>query len=169
MTVFTQFVILIYLSLKLYDKFSKIDQLKQLRKYVKENSLFLSLIITLTATSGSLFFSEILHYDPCKLCWFQRIFMYPQVFMFLIALIIKDKRVFRYALPLSLIGVLISAYHYTTTTIIGASSDFCPATGASCLIEYVKDFSYITIPLMALTAFSSIVILSYISSSNKFQ
>src|SRR3989344_8830466 len=65
-------------------------------KFIQENTLFFGLLISLTATLGSLFYSEIMHFNPCKLCWFQRIVMYPQVILFAIALWKKDKKIFNY-------------------------------------------------------------------------
>ncbi|KPC98964.1 Disulfide bond formation protein C [Geobacillus sp. BCO2] len=67
---------------------------------------------SLIATLGSLYFSEVLGFIPCDLCWFQRIFMYPQVIILGIAIVRKDAAAARYSFTLSLIGGGISLYHY---------------------------------------------------------
>lgn len=126
-----------------------------------ENALFLTWVISLIATLGSLFFSEILHYEPCKLCWFQRIFMYPLVFITTISLIKKDFKQSLYILILSTIGGSISIYHYLIqkTELFSTNNNFCgriPCSG-----EFINLFGFITIPFLALIAFTLIFILNF--------
>ena len=73
--------------------------------------IFVAFLVSLIATLGSLFFSEIMNFVPCSLCWYQRIFMYPLVFIFLTNLLYPDKSVFKYSFPLVFIGLIISIYH----------------------------------------------------------
>lgn len=82
------------------------------RNTIRENGLHLSWFVALTATLGSLYFSEILHYIPCKLCWYQRILMYPLVIILGIAAVRKERHMYIYALPMSIWGAGISLYHY---------------------------------------------------------
>jgi disulfide bond formation protein DsbB len=110
-------------------------------------------IIACIATCGSLFFSEIAKFDPCKLCWFQRIFMYPQAILFAIAFWKKDKNIFQYSIPLSIIGACIAAYHYSIQ-ISAIPSLFCTAgSPESCVEKPFMMYGYISIPMMSLTAF----------------
>src|SRR5437868_7929611 len=68
--------------------------------------------VALVATAGSLFYSEYAKFIPCRLCWFQRIGMYPLVAILLIAAIRKDVRGGAlYALPLPILGSLVATYH----------------------------------------------------------
>ena len=69
--------------------------------------VFFAFIVSLVATLGSLFFSEVMQFIPCSLCWYQRIFMYPLVFIFLINLLYPDRSVFKYSFPLLIIGLFI--------------------------------------------------------------
>lgn len=123
------------------------------------HALGLMFIIALIATLGSLYFSEIAGWNPCKLCWLQRIFMYPQVVLLSIALWKRDATVARYILGLSLIGAVIAAYHYYIQMydIIAAPDNPatpCDTSGESCVKTPFTHFGYITIPMMALTAFA---------------
>lgn len=132
------------------------------RKFIKflgNNSLILSFIVALVATSGSLFYSEIAAYLPCKLCWVQRIFIYSQVPMLAIAIIKNDKRIADYIIGLSLIGAFFSAYHYYLQR-IPTSLAPCTTIGysTSCSESFVMHFGYISIPVMALTSFCLILI-----------
>ena len=124
-----------------------------LRKELPENSLLFAWLVALIATLGSLYFSEIAGWIPCKFCWFQRIFMYPLSIVLGIAHFRKDLRIRTYVIPLALIGALISAYHYALQRIsILQAYSVCDAT-ADCAVPYTLNFGYITVPFMALTAF----------------
>jgi disulfide bond formation protein DsbB len=126
-----------------------------------KNSLWLGFIVALVAMLGSLFYSNIAGYTPCTLCWFQRIMMYPLVILFGIAAIKKDYTVRRYALPMAIIGALIAAYQYSTQIMLKAAP--CSATGPSCAARYAWTLGYITIPMMALTAFALIITLMIVA------
>jgi disulfide bond formation protein DsbB len=129
--------------------------------FLAKNVLASSFLVALVATAGSLFFSEAAGYEPCELCWFQRIFMYPQVFLFSLAWARKDNKIIDYGIALAGIGGLISLYHnyvYYTAKV----ADFCGlSVGASCAIRYFTQFGYVTIPLMALTAFILLIFLGF--------
>ena len=111
---------------------------------------------SLIATLGSLYFSEILKYTPCTLCWYQRIAMYPIVVLLLISILTKDKNVYKYVLPLSITGTLISLYHNLLYYNIIKDNIIPCATGVSCTTRYVEYFGFITIPLLAFIAFNVI-------------
>lgn len=126
-------------------------------KLVKDNAtaLFtLGFIVSFMATAGSLFYSEIAKYDPCKLCWYQRILMYPQVILFGMALIKKERVIVDYVLGLSLVGFVIGLYHYLLQIDL-VPSVVCDVVGysVSCSQRFEMEYGYITIPMMSLTAF----------------
>lgn len=128
-------------------------------RWIKENALHLSWVVALVATLGSLYFSEILHYLPCKLCWYQRILMYPLVIILAIAAVRKDTKQYLYVLPLSVWGMGISLYHY----LMQKTSWFKEAaTGCGpvpCDVDYINWLGFITIPFLALVAFTLITVL----------
>lgn len=117
--------------------------------------------IALIATLGSLFYSEIAGYNPCTFCWYQRIFMYPQIVLLGLAFWIKDQKIYWYSLGLSIIGFLLAFYHYLLQLGVVQSSS-CSAVGysESCSKVFVLQFGYITIPLMAVTAFAMMILVS---------
>lgn len=119
----------------------------------------LAFIITLAALFGSLFYSDILGYEPCKFCWYQRIFMYPQALILGLALWRKDWDVSFYCLVMSILGGLLAFNHYILQ-ISGTSLIPCSAVGYSvaCSKVFTLKLGYITIPLMAMTAFALITI-----------
>lgn len=143
----------------------------EILNFFAKHALAFSLVVALVATLGSLFYSEIAGYEPCKLCWLQRILMYPQVILLGMAWLKKDQGIVLYNIVLSALGALIAGYHYLLQVGI-APSIGCPAVGYSidCVQRFVMQFGYITISLMALTAFlliiSFMIILKRSSLSN---
>ncbi len=123
--------------------------------------LFISWMVAVIATAGSLFFSEVIGFIPCELCWYQRIFMYPLVIVLGIAIIKKDTNQALYALILSSIGACISLYHYLLQKVPALSTiDSCgiiPCSG-----QYINWLGFITIPFLALISFLFIIIISMI-------
>jgi len=164
LTIAAQIGIAIFLAALLSDQ----GAMQKLLRFVSKNALLLSLIVAFTATLGSLFYSEIAGFVPCKLCWFQRIFMYPQAILFAIALWKNDKHVNTYGIALSGVGAFIAGYHYLLQREIVPSLP-CSAVGysPSCSQVFVLNFDYITIPLMAFTAFLSLLVLQIAIKRNK--
>lgn len=134
--------------------------------FVGRNAILFSFIVALAATLGSLFYSEAAGFEPCKLCWFQRIFMYPQVVLLGLALWKRDYRIAIYSIALSAIGAVIAAYHYLLQIGVAPSVP-CSAVGysVSCSQRFVLQFGYITIPMMAFTAFILILLLQIIQKN----
>ncbi|MCW1927423.1 disulfide formation protein C [Bhargavaea beijingensis] len=125
-----------------------------------ENMLLAVWTVSLVATAGSLYFSEVRGYIPCELCWYQRILMYPMVVIGAVAIFRKDFRVAVYTLALSVIGGLISLYHYGIQK-LPALQDSAPSCGqVSCTGAYINWMGFVTIPFLALTAFIIIAVLS---------
>ena len=154
LTVAGQAIVVLLLALYFFDSKNHIFA------FFSKNAVKFSFIVALIAMLGSLFFSEIAGYEPCKLCWFQRIFMYPQVFLLALALWKKEIIVAsRNSIMLSIIGAVIAGYHYLLQ--IGVAPELpCSATGYSvaCSQRFIMSFGYITIPMMAFTAFLLILV-----------
>ena len=134
--------------------------------FFAKHALSFALAVALIAMLGSLFYSEIAGYEPCKLCWFQRILMYPQAILLGIAWLKEDHGIVLYSIALSSLGALIAGYNYLLQ--IGfVPSIGCSAVGYSinCSQRFVMQFGYVTIPLMALTAF--LLIISFMMVSKR--
>lgn len=115
-------------------------------------------IIALTATVGSLFFSEVMDLPPCVLCWYQRIAMYPLVLIIGGGILMRDGRMKFYALPVCLIGLAIAVYHNLLYYGLIPESITPCAEGISCTSRQIEWLGFVTIPLMALTAFAGIAL-----------
>lgn len=128
-------------------------------KALGDNGFMLAFLTALISTCGSLFYSDVMGYEPCKFCWFQRIFMYPQVLLLGLALWRKEWNLYFYSIILSILGGLLALNHYilqtTNTSILP-----CSAVGysVSCSKLFVMHFGYITIPFMALTGFTLMIL-----------
>lgn len=128
------------------------------KNFFVKYGLLLMFVTSLMATLGSLFFSDIAGWTPCKDCWLQRIVMYPQVVLILVALYRRDTGIAPYILALSLIGLVLSGHHYWEQ-VDAAMTPLdplvpCDATGESCAATKIKfTFGFITIPVMAFSVF----------------
>ncbi len=120
---------------------------------LKRNLVYIAWVQSLVATLGSLFFSEVLHFTPCVLCWYQSICMYPLLIILTVGILRKEKRIYQYVLPLSLIGFCISIYHNLLYYNFLPESIAPCVTGVSCTTRFIELFGFLTIPLLSLTAF----------------
>ncbi|MCL6573077.1 MAG: disulfide bond formation protein B [Bacillus sp. (in: Bacteria)] len=121
-------------------------------------SLLLSWITAIIATLGSLYFSEVMHFIPCTLCWYQRIFMYPLAIILGVAVYRNDQGVYNYVLPLSIIGMLLSGYHTLLQKIPYLQQFEMCKSGVPCSQDYINWLGFITIPLLAFIAFTIITV-----------
>lgn len=132
------------------------------KKFLRENGMHLSWLLALIATLGSLYFSEIMHFIPCKLCWYQRILMYPLVVILGIASVRRDYRLTIYVLPLTIWGACISVYHVLLQS--GVFHESATSCGPiPCDVDYLNWLGFITIPMLAGAAFILITILQYLT------
>ncbi len=127
--------------------------------WVSSHAILLMCIVAVAAMAGSLYFSEIAGWTPCKDCWLQRIFLYPQVPLLIIALWKRDRGIAPYIFALCIIGLYFSGDHYfdqVEAALNPVSADPlkpCDLSGVPCAATEIHfTFGYITIPLMALTA-----------------
>lgn len=117
--------------------------------------LFGAWIIAFASTLGSLFFSDIMDFAPCVLCWYQRVCMFPLVIILARGLFPLDRGVVKYALPLAGVGWLLAAYHNLLHAgWIPADMQPC-AKGVSCTEEYLELFGLLSIPALALISFTT--------------
>ncbi|TMU88263.1 disulfide bond formation protein B [Bacillus sp. BHET2] len=136
-----------------------------------DSLLFLAWASSLIATMGSLYFSEIMKYEPCELCWYQRILMYPMVILLGVAYVRKDFQAALYSTIFSGIGLLISIYHYSIQK-VSILTESAPACGrVPCTGEYINMFGFVTIPFLAFSGFiiifiSSVMVLKALKEDN---
>lgn len=119
---------------------------------------FSAWIVSLVATLGSLYFSEIRGFIPCELCWYQRILMYPLVVILGIGFYKKDRLLPLYVLPFSIVGMAVGLLHY-----LHQKTDFFKQAiqcthGVPCSGQYINWLGFITIPFLSLVAFAIITV-----------
>lgn len=136
-------------------------------KHINTTIIFLCFLIVTVATLGSLFFSEIMHFIPCSMCWYQRIFLYPLVLIFLVNLLYPDDKVFKYAISLIGVGFLISLYHNLLMWDIIPESIVPCVSGVPCSTVYINWFGFITIPFLSLITYSLLLILLILGKINE--
>jgi disulfide bond formation protein DsbB len=128
--------------------------LRALQQALWGYELWAAFVVAAIATGGSLFFSEIAHFVPCELCWFQRICMYPLSIITLLAALAGDHRVTRYLMPLPVVGAGVSVYHLLVENGVVEQAKGCLISApGGCATKWINEFGYMTIPTLALTAF----------------
>ena len=115
--------------------------------------LWAAFVVASIATGGSLFFSEIAHFVPCELCWYQRICMYPLSILTLFAAFRGDYKLARYLLPLPVVGAGLSVYHLLVENGVVAQAQACLVSApGGCATKWINEFGFMTIPALSLTA-----------------
>ncbi|MBQ0137818.1 MAG: disulfide bond formation protein B [Kurthia sp.] len=118
-----------------------------------EFSLLFMWIVSLVALFGSLFFSEIMHYEPCTYCWYQRILMYPLVLIIGIAYLQRNAKIAVTTLVFSIIGTCIALYHYGIQKVPFLQDNAAACGRVPCTGAYINWFGFVTIPFLSLLAF----------------
>jgi disulfide bond formation protein DsbB len=131
---------------------------REVLSWVGPLALVLAATVAAVATLGSLYYSEVANFPPCRLCWYQRICMYPLVPILAIAAARRDRAVRWYALPLAVTGAAISTWHILVERFPSLESGACVPVNP-CSIIWVEKLGYLTIPTMALSGFVAIGLL----------
>lgn len=132
---------------------------------VGDAALWLAFLIAAVATAGSLYYSEVADFIPCRLCWFQRIAMYPLAVILLVAAIRRDWEVWRYAVPIAAIGASVSIYHYLIEWQPDLEvGDACSATGVSCSTIWYRELGFVTLAFSALCGFVAVTVLTAVGA-----
>jgi len=129
-------------------------------------STWLAALVAAVATAGSLWFSEVADYVPCRLCWFQRICMYPLVAVLVVGAWRRDRVVRWYALPMLVAGTTVSAYHSLIEWKPWLDSGSCGA-GPSCTDVWFRRFGFLTLAVMALIGFVTIAVLLFVTPTRR--
>jgi disulfide bond formation protein DsbB len=130
-----------------------------LRTTIRDYGLYMAWLVAIIATAGSLYFSDVRNFIPCTFCWYQRILMYPLVVLFGIASYRGDKGIITYSLPFSVAGIFIAGYHYLDQKIPSFGPPTACSSGIPCNAAYINWAGFITIPFLALTAFTLITVI----------
>ena len=140
------------------------ERIDRVRDALGSTTLALAFVVALLATLGSLYFSEVAGFEPCKLCWYQRIAMYPLTIILAIAMFRRDVDVRWYVIPIATIGAFISVYHYTVEWLPWLDSGVCSAT-TPCSVIWFRQFGFISLPYLALSA--SLLIIALVAIAQR--
>lgn len=128
--------------------------------WLERSSLHIALLAAWIAMLGSLYFSEVAHYIPCTLCWYQRILMYPLTLVLAIGLLRRDENTPLLVLPFSVLGIGVSTYHVLLEKTDWFSGAATCQVGVPCTVLWINWFGFITIPFLALIAFLIITVMA---------
>jgi len=126
--------------------------------FLRRFSLYISWSIALIATFGSLYFSEIKHWEPCTLCWYQRIALFPLVIILGIAAVKNDRLIGRYLFLQIAVGALFSLYQFLQESVPHLSFLAICDPKSSCTSNHFALFSLVPLPLLSFIAFLGILL-----------
>lgn len=126
----------------------------------------LATAVTTTCMLGSLYFSEIVNYKPCRLCWFQRFMMYPLALILIITLIRGTKSIWKFTVPLAVIGGAISAYHWFLERFPNLDAGVCDVK-VPCEFVWFEHFGFVTLPFMAFTGFLAAIVFTTLPTAQQ--
>lgn len=119
--------------------------------------LYLSWLVSCIAVLGSLYVSQILGFEPCHLCWYQRICLFPLVIQLGIACWRGTLDVLIYVLPQTIIGFCLATYQLIIQAFPQFSTKLC--TDKNCSEAIDIGFGPYSMPLLSLIAFLLIFLL----------
>lgn len=140
--------------------------LQPLRAAIGDLALPFGFAVAAVCMAGSLYLSEIANYPPCLMCWYQRIAMYPLVILMGVAALRKDSGVKWYSVPLGLLGVSVSIYHYLIEWFPDSVAHAC-TEDVPCSTVWFRKFGFLSIPAMAGIGFLLVVTLSLLSTARR--
>ncbi|MCC5953455.1 MAG: disulfide bond formation protein B [Acidimicrobiia bacterium] len=126
------------------------------RHQVGAGALWLAAAVASVATAGSLYYSEVVGFVPCPLCWYQRIAMYPLALLLWVAAVRGDVGVRWYAGPLAAVGAAVASYHTWVQANPDSSSPLCTLDNP-CGVRHVWEFGFVSLPVMALAGFGFVL------------
>ena len=156
------FTLLVFVAIGLVALFwvvafaARAGKLRQLALDLNGFAVILAWMVAATCMVGSLYFSEAANYEPCKLCWYQRVCMYSIAIVLLVALIRRTRDIAPYVITLACIGTVISIYHYLVEWYPTLESDVCSLT-VPCTTVWFRRAGFVSLPFMALTGFVTIL------------
>jgi disulfide bond formation protein DsbB len=136
---------------------NRISSFGRVGDFIGRHGLLVGFAFSFLAAALNFYYNEVLGVPPCDLCWWQRIFLYPQVLLFGMAAWKRDSYMADYSIVLSVFGAGFALYHHLLQMF--PNSIPCPATGVSCAQRFMFEFDYITYPMMSLSLFIFLIVL----------
>jgi disulfide bond formation protein DsbB len=152
---------LILIGLRLASAFGS-QSASRLGAEITHAATWLAFLVAATATLGSLYFSEVANFVPCRLCWFQRIAMYPLSVVLFVGAVRRDPAVRWYAAPIAVVGATVAGYHTLIEWRPELDTGACEAFGPSCTDVWFREFGFVTLATMSLVGFLTILLLLFV-------
>jgi disulfide bond formation protein DsbB len=127
-------------------------------------ALMLAAAVAAVATAGSLYLSEAAGFIPCLLCWYQRIAMYPLALILAVAVVRRDAKVWLYSVPVAAVGLAVAVWHYLVERLPVLSETTSCDVAAPCTERWVDAYGFVTIPYMAASGFTLIIVASIVAA-----
>lgn len=137
--------------------------------FVRRWGMWLVFVLSIAGVALTLLYSDVFGFVPCGLCWLQRVFLYPHLFLSGTALFLKEQVIARYGMVLAFPGLLLGVYQHLLQMGVFETL-LCPATGAgaSCRERILFEFGFMTFPLLSAVLFFFLIALyCYLHTAHK--
>lgn len=139
---------------------------KYFSEIIKKVTWPIIMFFTIGSVAMSLLYSEYFGFIPCSLCWLQRIAIYPQALLSVLAFRQHDYINFPvYGIGLSLFGLVVAIYQYIYQLLPkeSLSSGLLPClmdgSGADCATKVIDEFGFVTFPFISGVTFAFLIIM----------
>jgi disulfide bond formation protein DsbB len=129
----------------------------RLRAALAGQGVPLAWLVAVVATLGSLSLSEGVHLTPCRLCWYQRIAMYPLVVVLGVGWLRRDAGARLTGAVLAGLGLAVNLWHVAVELWPSLEGDRCDPNNP-CSLRWVEVWGFWTIPRMATVAFALVLL-----------
>ncbi len=135
--------------------------MNKLLKIIDQNLIEITFFVSAAAVCASMILSLAAGLEPCTLCWYQRILLFPVPLILLVGAIRKDKYVMSYILPFLVLGLIIAGYHTLLQWgVIEEAVKTCSLTGPACDQPEIKLLGFLTIPFGSFLSFAAVTALA---------
>lgn len=166
MQTFTALLALLALAGSLVYVAARVMGAEWLVTAVRPHALWWAFVVAVSSMLGSLYFSEIAHYTPCKLCWYQRVAMYSLAIILFVAALRRDRSIVPYAVVLASVGAVVSSYHYLVEWFPTLETNVC-SVDVPCTTVWFRSFGFVSIAFMALCGFVAVITVLTCSSVSR--
>ncbi len=156
-------LVLLLITIGLFVDYCQFNS-RYYERYVAPFVWPLLILTTSGSVALSLLYSEYFGFVPCSLCWLQRIAIYPQALLSIMAFKAKDAVLFPlYGIGLSVFGLIVGIYQYIYQMLpkdAAAGLMPCLADGtADCGAKVIDQFGFVTFPLLSVITLLFLIIL----------
>lgn len=128
--------------------------------------LYLAWTLASLLTLGSFYMNFIEHKEPCTLCWYERLCLFPLTIILGVALYQRFLGIFSYAIAFPIFGAAISGFHIALQEIPSFHPFKVCSSAVSCALKESIGLGWVSPPMLACAGSIAIALLLCLSRSS---